>query len=58
MLLYRYDALEEDDCSQVEQLVFCDQRGMAHAAGEFFSMRIVRLSLEASPKKLKKGVYA
>jgi len=53
-LLHKYDVLEEDDCSQVEQLVFCDQRRMAHAAGEFLTSRILRLSIEASPKKLKK----
>lgn len=52
----RYDILEEDDCSQVEQLVFCDQRRMAHAAGEFLALRITRLSMEASPKKIKKGI--
>ena len=54
-LLSRYDVLDEDDCSQVEQLVFCDQRRMAHAAGEFLALRIIRLSIEASPKKLRKG---
>lgn len=54
-LLYKYDALEEDDCSQVEQLVFCDQRRMAHAAGEFLALRIIRLSIEASPQKMLKG---
>lgn len=54
-ILYRYDVLDEDDCSQVEQLVYCDQRRMAHAAGEFLASRIIRLSIEASPKKLRKG---
>ena len=53
-LLYKYNVLE-DDCSQVEQLVFCDQKRMAHAAGEFLALRIKRLSIEASPKKIKKG---
>ncbi|XP_066922254.1 cohesin subunit SA-2-like isoform X2 [Clytia hemisphaerica] len=52
-LLYKYNVLEEEDCSQVEQLVFCDQRGIAHAAGEFLALRIIRLSLAASPKKIK-----
>ena len=54
-VLYKYDALEEEDCSQVEQLVFCDQRRMAHAAGEFLALRIIRLSIEASPQKMIKG---
>ena len=52
----RYDVLEEEDCSQVEQLVFCDQRRIAHAAGEFLALRIIRLSLAASPRKIK-GFY-
>ena len=52
-LSVRYDVLEEEDCSQVEQLVFCDQRRIAHAAGEFLALRIIRLSLAASPKKIK-----
>jgi len=52
-LLYKYDVLEEEDCSQVEQLVFCDQRRIAHAAGEFLALRIIRLSLAASPRKIK-----
>lgn len=55
IVLPRYDVLDEDDCSQVEQLVYCDQRRMAHAAGEFLASRIIRLSIEASPKKLRKG---
>ena len=30
----------EEDASQVDQLVFCDQRSVAHAAGEFLNMRL------------------
>jgi len=54
-LLYKYDVLEEEECGAVEQLVFCDQRQTAHATGEFLALRIIRLSIEASPKKMKQG---
>ena len=52
----RYDVLEEEECGAVEQLVFCDQRQTAHATGEFLALRIIRLSIEASPKKMKQGI--
>lgn len=53
--------LEEDDASQVEQLVFCDQRSVAHAAGDFLRMRLFyeeteeeREKAQDSPTKLSK----
>jgi len=53
--LYNNADLDDSDCSKIEQLVFCDNRRVAHAAGEFLALRIDRLSDEATPKKLSGG---
>ncbi|XP_047130348.1 cohesin subunit SA-2 isoform X2 [Hydra vulgaris] len=54
-ILYKYGVLDTEECSLVEQLVFCDQRKIAHAAGDFLALHIDQLSSEATPTKMKKG---
>ncbi|XP_046853053.1 cohesin subunit SA-1-like [Xenia sp. Carnegie-2017] len=52
-LLLRYGELEEEDCEQVEQLVFCSERLVAQEAGAFLNARLL-LEVEAnSPTKKK-----
>ena len=49
-----YGELEEDECEQVEQLVFCNQRQVAHEAGAFLNDRLLSEAEKSSPSK-KKG---
>lgn len=50
-LLLRIDKLDEDECQQVEFLVFCTSRNVARAAGEFLKERLVM----AADEEFKKG---
>ncbi|CAB3984799.1 cohesin subunit SA-2-like, partial [Paramuricea clavata] len=52
-LLYHYDELDEEDCQQVEQLVFCSQRQVAHEAGAFLNERLLNDAEKGSPSKKK-----
>lgn len=61
----RHDLLMEEDASQVDQLVFCDQKSVAHAAGEFLNMRLFYQGSEEeneelikSPTRGRKGMIA
>ena len=47
----RIDKLDEDECQQVEFLVFCTSRNVARAAGEFLKERLVM----ATDEEFKKG---
>ena len=51
---YSYGELDEEDCQQVEQLVFCSQRQVAHEAGSFLNDRLLSEAERSSPSK-KKG---
>lgn len=51
-----YNELEEDDCQQVEQLVFCSQRQVAHEAGSFLNERLL-VEVETNSPGKRKGVY-
>ncbi|XP_032234908.2 cohesin subunit SA-1 isoform X2 [Nematostella vectensis] len=56
--LYDNDKLDEEDCQQIQLLVFCTHRQVAHAAGEFLAKRIndaAEADLKAS--KSKKGKH-
>ena len=55
----------EEDANQVDQLAFCDQKSVAHAAGEFLNMRLFYQGSEdeseeliKSPSRGRKGVLA
>ncbi|XP_028401572.1 cohesin subunit SA-2-like [Dendronephthya gigantea] len=52
-LLYRYHELDEEDCQQVEQLVFCSHRQVAHEAGSFLNERLLAEAESSSPSKKK-----
>ena len=54
ILLYSYGELEEEDCEQVEQLVFCSERLVAQEAGAFLNARLL-LEVEANSPTKKKG---
>eukprot|EP00794_Sanderia_malayensis_P010977 gene10977-12140_t len=62
-LFFKHDILEEEDAKFVEQLVFCDQKSVAQAAGEFLKMRLFYEEQEnatvdsptKSPRKGRKG---
>ena len=56
--------LLEEDASQVDQLVFCDQKSVSHAAGEFLNMRLFYQGsadeseeLIKSPSRGRKGIF-
>ena len=60
----RHDLLMEEDANQVDQLVFCDQKSVAHAAGEFLNMRLFyqgspdeNEELVKSPSRGRKGIF-
>lgn len=50
-LLFRYGELDEEDCQQVEQLVFCSHRQVSHEAGYFLHERLLAEAESASPSK-------
>ena len=56
-LFYRNDKLDEEECQQVEYLVFCTSRNVAKAAGEFLKERLVMAADEEMKKasKSKRG---
>ena len=54
----------EEDANQVDQLAFCDQKSVAHAAGEFLNMRLFYQGSEdeseeliRSPSRGRKGMF-
>lgn len=51
---HSYHELDEEDCQQVEQLVFCSHRQVAHEAGSFLNERLLAEAENSSPTK-KKG---
>lgn len=53
----RNDRLDEEECQQVEFLVFCTSRNVAKAAGEFLKERLVMAADEEIKKasKSKRG---
>nr|QIC49987.1 cohesin subunit SA-1 [Actinia equina] len=54
--MYQYDKLDEEDCQQVQLLVFCTHKQVAHAAGQFLYKRIKDAAEEdIKPNKSKKG---
>ena len=57
-LLVRNDKLEEEECQQVEFLVFCTSRNVSRAAGEFLKQRIVVAADDEIKKanKSKRGI--
>ena len=54
---FRNDRLDEEECQQVEFLVFCTSRNVAKAAGEFLKERLVMAADEEVKKasKSKRG---
>lgn len=56
----RNDRLDEEECQQVEFLVFCTSRNVAKAAGEFLKERLVMAADEEVKKasKSKRGETA
>ncbi|XP_078379288.1 cohesin subunit SA-2-like isoform X3 [Oculina patagonica] len=59
-LLLKNDRLDEEECQQVEFLVFCTSRNVAKAAGEFLKERLVMAADEEVKKasKSKRGKKA
>ena len=55
LLSSSYGELDEEDCQQVEQLVFCSHPQTAHEAGHFLHERILSNVESSSPSK-KKGM--
>jgi len=51
-LFFRHDLLMEEDANQVDQLAFCDQKSVAHAAGEFLNMRLFYQGSEDESEEL------
>lgn len=50
----RNDRLDEEECQQVEFLVFCTSRNVAKAAGEFLKERLV-MAADDEVKKASKS---
>ncbi|XP_028518614.1 cohesin subunit SA-1 [Exaiptasia diaphana] len=52
---YQYEKLDEEDCQQIQLLVFCTHRQVAHAAGQFLYKRIKDAADEQISSRSKKG---
>ena len=52
---FRYEKLDEEDCQQVQLLVFCTHKQVAHAAGQFLYKRIKDAADEVISSRSKKG---
>ena len=55
----RNDKLDEEECQQIELIVFCTSRNVAKAAGEFLKDRLVMAADEEVKKasKSKRGKH-
>lgn len=47
--------LEDKDCENIYELVYCTHRPLAQAAGEFLTLKLFEVDSHAPPTKTKKG---
>ncbi|KAF8565992.1 hypothetical protein P879_06467 [Paragonimus westermani] len=55
ILKHNDSILEDKDCENIYELVYCTHRPLAQAAGEFLTLKLFEVDSHAAPTKTKKG---
>ncbi|CAL8094125.1 unnamed protein product [Calicophoron daubneyi] len=55
ILKHNDSVLEDKDCENIYELVYCTHRPLAQAAGEFLTLKLFEVDSHAPPTKTKKG---